>query len=420
MAKEFDVELVLVGDELLKGERRDAHVAFLGASLLQLGVRVGGAHFVGDDRAQIARAVGASTKQARVVVVSGGLGPTHDDITREGVADAVKLPLEFDEEQWQVIQDIFAKFGRTADESNRQQAYFPKGAEPIANANGTAAGFTVERDGSLVVVLPGPPRELIPMWENVVAKRIDRIFERPALYRETFRTTGIGESAMTSHVQPIYDAHQDVFGIASLPHIGGVDIVITQKPDVTDRELVEQKARTFEKELRDYLGHRLYAKGDASLEEVIGDALVEQGATLAIAESLTGGYLGKRITDVPGSSRYLLADIVAYNNEAKVEFLGVSQKTLDEHGAVSGAVCQEMAHGVRRKTGATYALATTGIAGPTGGSKEKPVGLTYYGLSWDGGQEIRHSIFPGDRAAVRERVNYATLLLLHEKLQTAG
>jgi nicotinamide-nucleotide amidase len=224
---------------------------------------------------------------------------------------------------------------------------------------------------------------------------------------------------MTPHLQPIFDKH-DAFTVSSLPHIGGVDIVITQKPSVVDQDLVNQQARTFEKDLRRYLGSKLYAKGKASLESVIGQALVESDATLAIAESITGGLIGKRITDVPGSSSYLLADVVAYSNESKVSLLGISEKSLAEHGAVSKIVCRQMADGIRSETGATWALAATGIAGPDGATEEKPVGLTFFGVSWEGGAEIHERVFPGNREAVRERVAFATLLLLHERIAGAG
>ncbi|MEE9268946.1 MAG: competence/damage-inducible protein A [Candidatus Krumholzibacteria bacterium] len=419
MTQAQDARVILVGNELLKGERRDAHLAFVGRAMLASGMQVSTAQVVGDDRVEIARVIREQLRGAKVLIVCGGLGPTHDDVTREGVADALGLPLEFSEQHWKEIQRIFQKFGRRADKSNRQQAYFPKGATAIPNRRGTAPGFAIERDGCFIAVLPGPPQELIPMMEKVVLPRIGEMFNKRPLFTEAFRTAGVGESAMTPHLQPILDRH-DAFNVSSLPHIGGVDIVITQKPDVVDRERVKRQAQTFEEELRRYLGAKLYAKGSASLESVVGRSLVESRATLAIAESITGGLIGKRFTDVPGSSRYLLADVVAYSNESKVTFLGVSRKALEDHGAVSEAVCREMAQGIRRETGATWAIATTGIAGPSGATEEKPVGLAFYGVSWDGGVEIRERVFPGNREDVRERVAFATMLLIYERLVGAS
>ncbi len=410
-----EVEVILVGNELLKGQRRDAHLSFIGQLVLKAGVRVDAGHVVGDDRERIARLVRGRAERARVLIVAGGLGPTHDDVTREAVAAGLGLPLEFREGEWQTIEAMFAGFGRKAGESNRQQAYFPKGSTPVANRHGTAAGFVVDLPECLVVVLPGPPRELVPMMKEAVLPRIQDIYKRPALFQETFRTTGIGESDMTPLVQPVFDRFAD-FEVSSLPHQGGVDIVLTQKAAARDATVVRQQAAEFEKELRTALGYRVFGKGEESLDAVIGKELVRRNETLCVAESLTGGWIGKLLTDVSGSSRYFLADVVVYSNESKVALLGVSAESIQNHGAVSEVVCREMADGVRRKTGATYGVATTGIAGPTGGTSQKPVGLTYYGMSWESGTDNRHRVFPGDRQDVRERVAYATLSLLYTRL----
>jgi nicotinamide-nucleotide amidase len=343
------------------------------------------------------------------------LGPTHDDVTREGVADALGLALEWNDDEWKTIETFFAGFGMKADDSNRRQAYFPKGAVPIANSRGTAAGFLVEREEYMVAVLPGPPRELMPMMEQVVLARIQEIFGRPARVRKVFRTTGIGESTMTPLVRPLFDKFPE-FDISSLPHIGGVDIVATQRIDDVTKSAIHERARSLERALRSVLGDKIYGRDNETLEAVIGAELTRRGETLGIAESLTGGLIGKQVTDTPGSSRYLLADVVAYSNESKVAILGVTEESLVAHGAVSEAVCREMAEGIRQRTGATYGLATTGIAGPDGGTDEKPVGLTYYGLSWEGGDNILHRVFPGNREDVRSRVTYATLGLLYKHL----
>jgi nicotinamide-nucleotide amidase len=253
------------------------------------------------------------------------------------------------------------------------------------------------------------------MMEGVVLRHIENLFGRQPLFRETFRTTGIGESNMAPLVQPIFDRFPE-FVFSSLPHIGGVDIVVTQKVGDDDPATVRARAAEFEGGLVAALGERLFARGEDELETVIGDELARRGETLAVAESLTGGLIGKRITDTPGSSRYLLVDVVAYSNDCKASFLGVLEASLEKHGAVSEVVCSEMAAGIRQRTGATYGLATTGIAGPSGGRDDKPVGLTYYGLSWEGGIDVRHRVFPGNREDVRERVTYASLFLLHQRM----
>jgi len=413
--KSSEAEVILIGNELLKGERRDAHLSFIGDSLMSIGVRLSAGYAIGDDQSHIADLVRSRVSATRVLLISGGLGPTHDDITREAVADGLNLPLEYNEDEWHVVEKIFESFGKKPDESNRRQAYFPKGAIPIPNKRGTAAGFLVEQSESLVVVLPGPPRELIPMMQTVVLDKVQDVFGRPPIFRQVFRTTGIGESSMTPLVQPLFDKYTD-FEVSSLPHVGGVDIVITQKDGDANQKRVQQSALDFESNLRDALGDKIFGTGRDTLEGVIGAELSQRGATIAIAESLTGGLIGKRMTDTPGSSKYVLADVVAYSNESKASFLGVAEESIVEHGAVSEAVCREMANGVRQKTGATFALATTGIAGPEGGTKDKPVGLTYFGLSWEGGDDIRHRVFPGAREDVRSRVAYASLWLLYARL----
>lgn len=415
MTRQDDVHIVLVGDELLKGERRDAHIPHIAQELASVGVRIGHAQLVRDDRTDIADGVAQSMKRARVVVVCGGLGPTHDDVTRDVVADALGATLVFDEKSWSDIDGIFRRLGREAHESNRRQAYFPEGASVIANPRGTAPGFMMSKGSCLVAVLPGPPRELQPMLHDVVVPEIDRLFQRPPLFTDYFRTTGIGESDMTALVAPLFDAFPD-FEVASLPHVGGVDIHLIQAPGQKDAARLAARADEFETALRGVLGVKVYARGDGRLTAAIGEILSRRGETIAVAESLTGGMIGKRLTDEPGSSRYLLADVVAYSNESKETFLGVREASLIEHGAVSEPVCREMADGARIRSGATYGLATTGIAGPGGGSEEKPTGLCFYGLAWDGGASIQHREFPGERSAVRERCTWALLFMLYRKL----
>jgi nicotinamide-nucleotide amidase len=414
-----EVELILVGNELLKGQKRDAHLAYVGRLVSTAGVRVESALVIGDDRDRIAAVVRERAAHARVLIVAGGLGPTHDDVTREGVADGLGLAIEFRESEWKRIEAMFTDMGRKADESNRRQAYFPQGSRSIANRRGTAAGFVAETAECLVAVLPGPPRELVPMMRETVLPYIQRIYGRASLYQETFRTAGIGESDMTPLVGPIFDRFVE-FEISSLPYLGGVDIVLTEKTPGGDAALVRRRALEFESELRAALGHRFFGKGDETLEAVIGNELSRRRETLAVAESLTGGLIGKRLTDVAGSSRYLLADVVAYSNASKTTLLDVGAESIDSRGAVSEDVCRGMADGARRRTGATYGLATTGIAGPTGGTAEKPIGLTYYGMTWEGGADIRRRVFPGDREDVRERAAHAVLFLLYTRLADTG
>jgi len=419
MERSSDVELLMVGYELLRGDRNDSHLEYLGRRLLEIGVRIDRVHVVGDDVKAISELVRERHQIAAVLVVTGGLGPTHDDITRDGVAEGLGLPLVFDPSQWMRIKGYFERVGREASESNRRQAMFPRGSTPMDNPRGTAPGFLVEAGGCLVTALPGPPREFRTMVDASLIPAVARRLPRLPVFSRTYRTMGVGESQIAALLESLTREY-DEFSLASLPHVAGVDLILRAKPGTIPPDSLARRADAFEIELDRELGHKIYAKGDRTLEETVGRMLAERHATVAVAESLTGGLLGTRLTDVPGSSAYMLADVVAYSNEAKVDFLGVKKESLAAHGAVSEIVCREMAEGIRSRTGATWGIATTGIAGPSGGTAEKPVGLCYYGLTGAEGPDIRRRVFSGARDDVRERVVWASLFLLYERLLGAA
>lgn len=410
-----DIEVILVGDELLKGEKYDSHLAHLGRVFCRAGVRMARAHVVGDSVREIAELVNERRGQTRVLIVTGGLGPTPDDITRVGVASALGLELEFHEPSWEAIKTFFAERGREVTDNNRGQASFPVGAEVIPNRGGTAPGFVVESGGTTVFVLPGPPAELRLMVETDVLPRLRSLFPRDPIRVETFRTVGIGESKLLSLVGEALQA-VTCYSVSSLPSPTGVDIVLTELHGVEDRRLLDSEADAIEAALRQTIGSKFYERGARSLVEVIGEHLTRRGETLAVAESLTGGWIGKLLTDVSGSSAYFLADCVAYSNEHKIDALGVSGETIVRFGAVSEETCTEMANGARQRAGATYGLATTGIAGPTGGTAEKPVGLTYIGVSSDDGCRIKRIVYSGNRDDVRRRASHGALWLLFDLL----
>jgi nicotinamide-nucleotide amidase len=413
-----DVEVVLVGDELLRGERRDAHLPYIARACARHGVRVHAAHTVGDDVAKIAEAVRSRLPHTRALVVTGGLGPTDDDTTREGVAEALDAVLEFHEDEWRRIEAFFATRGRTATEANRRQAHFPRGAEIIVNERGTASGFCAAVGDTLVFVLPGPPGELQPMVESFVLARLESLFARPRLRVETFRTIGVGESQLVEAVGA--DAWRvDAYSISWLPNVAGVDVVLTQKPGADAAQLDVEAAR-LQARLEEVLGTKLYERGERALAQVAGDLLKARGETLAAAESLTGGTIGRLVTETAGSSEYFRAGVVAYSNESKVDLLGVRGETIEQYGAVSEEACTEMAHGIRRRAKATYGIATTGIAGPGGATPHKPVGLTFIGVAWEGGSQVRRVIYPGDRGAIRDRAAHGALWLLYDHLRRRG
>jgi len=411
-----DIELVLVGEELLKGQRPDSHLRYLGRTLLACGLRIARAHVVRDQVGEIADVISGRLEQTRVLLVTGGLGPTLDDVTREAVARALGRNLEFHAPSWASIEAFFHARGREPAETNRRQAFMPAGARAIDNGAGTAPGFAVEQRGTTVVALPGPPEELRHMMQTSVIALLREVFRRDPVRVEIYRTTGIGESDLANKLGHAAEGFSS-YEVSWLPWAGGVDIVLTQREATADRSVLSEEAERFGRDLRAAIGRRFYERGERSLFEVVGELLTRKRETVAVAESLTGGWIGKGLTDVPGSSAYFLTDVVAYHNDGKVEILGVGRETLARFGAVSEEVCTEMAHGVRRRAGATYGLATTGIAGPSGGTPEKPVGLTFMGLSWDGGALVKHRVFVGDRDQIRQRASHGVLWLLYDHLE---
>jgi len=412
-----DCEIILVGDELLKGERHDAHLPWLARVLAGVGVRVARAYTIRDDADEIRGLIAQRLGETRLLVITGGLGPTPDDVTREAFAAGFARELEFHNPSWQAIVARFESYGRPVTDANRRQAMVPTGGEVIPNAHGTAPGCFLDGGDTLGVLLPGPPRELRPMVERDVLPRVATLFHREPLRVETFRTIGVGESDLMTQFGDAL-GRLDAWRVSSLPSLTGVDIILTAR-DGADRGALDEGANRMEGQLRAGLGGKFYEHGIRSLDRVVHDTLSERGDTLAVAESLTGGRIGAMLTDHAGSSAYLLADVVTYSNESKVKMLGVQPEIISEHGAVSEETCTAMAHGVRRATGATWALTTTGIAGPSGGSEKKPVGLVYLGVAWDGGVQAHRVRYRGSRDMVRTRAVYGALWILLDRLHRA-
>lgn len=414
MSERHDAELILVGDELLRGDRADRHLVFLARALRPAGMRIARTHVVGDHIADIARLVRDRAPQARILIMTGGLGPTDDDITRDGVAQALETPLVFDEPAWGRITEFFATRGRTPTDANRRQAMFPRGATIIGNAHGTAPGFHVQHDGADIFVLPGPPGELQPMFNQYVFARLVNVFARPVLRMEHLRTIGVGESQL---VEMLGDAVTglEAFSVSWLPNLFGVDIVLTQRPDAPVARM-DAEAERLHTRMTQLLGSRYYTRGESMLAKVVGDELAARSHTIGVAESLTGGTVARLFTEHAGSSAYFLASTVAYADAAKIDLVGVNRATIDEFGAVSEETCTEMAHGIRRRANATFGLATTGIAGPTGATPHKPIGLTFIGVAWEGGVQVKRLIYTGDRATIRERAAHGVIWLLHDVL----
>lgn len=407
--------VVTVGDELLSGERVNSNAQRVGTALAGLGAPVARAEVVGDEEGAIGRAVAGALEEADLVVVTGGLGPTPDDRTREAVAGALGAPLRPDPELEATLRARFrAHWPRDVPAQNLAQALVPAGARVLRNELGTAPGLAMERGGRWVVLLPGVPRELEGLLAGPVRELVRNAFARRLRppHRRLVRTTGIPESFLAERVERLLPPERGPVRLAYLPSLHGVDLRFTVDGEVERAEALAWLDRM--EEALDELGPQRFEGAD--LVEAVAESLVRERRTVAVAESCTGGVLAKRLTDRPGSSRWFLGGIVAYADEAKTDRLGVAAELIREHGAVSEAVSQALASGVRRAFGADAGVGITGIAGPDGGSADKPVGTVCYSVALGGALTSERRRFPGDREAVRERSAQAALHLLHRAL----
>ena len=392
-------EILTIGDELLRGEIVDTNKAFLSDRLLGLDVETRFHSSVRDDPPDMIDAFQRAASRADVVLVSGGLGPTRDDLTSETLARAFGRELRIDPEALAGIRAFFARAGREMSENNARQARFPDGAEVLPNPIGTAPGFLLDVEGTLFFCMPGVPREMQRMLDEQVLPRIAaRLGGAGGVVRATLlRTFGMGESALDADLSDVARSGDVSLGFrTSFP-----DNYLRPLARASTAEEAEARLAKVCDVIRQRLGPLVYAEGDETLEAVVGRLLRARGATIAVAESCTGGLVAQKLTDVPGSSSYFLGGVVAYANRAKQDLLGVPAALLAEHGAVSEACARAMAEGVRARFGADLGLATTGISGPDGGTPEKPVGLVHLALARAQGTHADHFVFPLDRSRHR-------------------
>ncbi|MGE0442609.1 MAG: competence/damage-inducible protein A [Gemmatimonadales bacterium] len=408
----MDLELVTIGTELLLGFTVDTNSAFMGRALADAGVRIARRTTVRDDPDLIRATVAEALERSRFVITTGGLGPTRDDMTKKVVAELFDAPLEFQPPIWEALVERFAKFGRVPAQSNRGQAEVPRGATVLPNRWGTAPGLWLSGPRGEVVMLPGVPAEMKGLLTHEVAPRLRERAGGRSVRSRVLRTTGIPESTLAERIAAVEDVVAPLT-LAYLPGIEGVDLRLTAW-DATDAEAEREFGRVTEA-IRAVVGDRCYGTDDDDLAAVLVDALRDRRLTLAVAESCTGGLVGGRVTAVPGSSDVFLGGVIAYANELKTGLLGVREDTIGSHGAVSEAVAREMALGVRARSGADVAVSVTGIAGPGGGSAEKPVGLVWFafagpeGFAGADGVAVERVMFPGSREDVRGRAAQTAL-----------
>jgi len=408
-------EIVTIGTEMLLGDLVDTNTAWMSQRLAKLGVGVYRHTTVGDNSKRIVGALREAASRTDLVVTTGGLGPTSDDLTNECLAVLTGRKMVEYPEAREHVDRKFAQFGRRPTPSNYKQALFPEGTQLVPNPLGTAMGALVEWEDTLFATLPGVPSEMKRMFEETLEPLL-RSRSDGSIVSKTLHFAGLGESALAEKVQDFLDATDPT--VAPLASQGKVRLRITTR--AATEEEAQQKISPVEEEILARLGDYFFGEDDETLEGAVARLLKNQGATLALAESCTGGLLAKRLTDLPGSSAFFKEGLVTYSNESKERMLGVPGELILEHGAVSEPVAREMAEGARRAAGTDYGLSITGIAGPDGGTEEKPVGLVFVGISDPGGasaERVDLSAWARSRGAIRERSANRAFDLLRLRLE---
>lgn len=403
----MEAEIISIGNELLSGNTLNSNATFIARKLHETGVTVKYIQTIGDEAGVIREALAQAMGRSRIVLITGGLGPTHDDITKNVVAEFFESKLIFKEEIFQRIQKMFEKRGIPMPEVNRNQALVPEIADLMPNPVGTAPGLIFKIDKKFTFVMPGVPREMMAMVEDSVIPRLRRECPECRVAVNLFRTTGIAESAIYEKIEKDLPAFSG-YEIAFLPRFTGVDLrVIRSGNELDDQDKFNKFKNILYKQVSEYI----YCEEDIGLEEVLGRLLKIKKETIAVAESLTGGLIQDRITNIPGSSAYFLGGVITYSNTAKTEILDVNEETLVTHGAVSAEVAAEMARGVQKKFRSDLAISTTGIAGPTGATANKPLGLVYVGIAHHSDIITKRFEFGKDRKINKQRSAQAVLEL---------
>ncbi len=405
--------ILAVGSELLTPLRSDSNALYLTAKLLEIGVGVVLRQTVADDRALLSASFRHALDRADVVIATGGLGPTEDDLTREAAADALGLPLHRDAAYLEALKQRFKRYGRPMAPVNEKQADLIQGARLLPNPRGTAPAQLHEAAGKMLVLLPGPPFEMQPLFEAAVLPLLRERSAGAVVKTRVLRIAGLGESDVEQIVAPIYKTFENPrTTILSAPGQVELHLVAAAKSDAEAELRIEALAGP----IREALAGRVYSEDGRDLVQVVGELLQSNRHTIALAESCTGGLLAARLTELPGSSAYLGRAFVTYANDAKTELLGVPEALIAEHGAVSEEVARGMAEGARRSARSSIGVGITGIAGPDGGTPEKPVGLVYIAIAGVAGDRVRRAQFPGERDRIRFQATQSALEMIRRGL----
>lgn len=406
-------EIITIGDELLNGTRVDTNSVFLAGRLDAVGLDVGFITSTGDGMNSLVEAIHQALRRADVILTTGGLGPTDDDITKKAICKVFKRNLIFHENVLEDLQNRFAARGLKMPAINQNQALLPQGAKFLANATGSALGIVIDEQGKFFCAMPGVPAEMEAMTDRELLPILKSLIGPTVILRHRIRTAGIMESALAELIRPAVKFAEGV-SLAYLPSVRGVDLCV--KGVGTVAEEVRSSVSILADSIRAAADRYIYTEDDRELEEVVGTLLVERNLTIAVAESCTGGLIGGRITSVPGASRYFKGGIVAYANDVKRDRLNVPDAILEQYGAVSAETAIAMATGASSALGSDIGLSTTGVAGPTGGSEEKPVGTVFVGLAAGGQASATKFNLGVDRESIRRRTVTIALEMVRKKL----
>ncbi|UXX78329.1 competence/damage-inducible protein A [Reichenbachiella carrageenanivorans] len=413
--KEIYAEVLTIGDELLYGQILDTNTKWVSQELDDIGIKVRRKISIGDKKQEILEALDECLKRSDIVLITGGLGPTKDDITKKTLAEYFDMELALDPSALEDVEDIFKRFGKALTEINRQQAFLPEGCKKIKNERGTAPGMWFEQGRKVVVSMPGVPFEMEAMMAKTILPKLKKHYTLPVIVHKVIKTIGIGESWLAEEISSWEDALPDHLGLAYLPGKGQVRLRLTGVGE--SREEVETEMDQQINEVLPKIKSYVYGFGDIQIEDAVGELLKSQSLTISTAESCTGGFLAHRLTSVPGSSEYYLGSVVSYHNDIKKETLGVEEKTLEAYGAVSEETASEMAVGIRKKFKTDIGISTTGIAGPDGGTEEKPVGTVWLAISFGKNVFTRKIQLPGTRILNIEYTAIHALNFLRQTLE---
>lgn len=405
-------EIITVGTEILLGDIVNTNSQFLAKELASIGVEVYYQETVGDNETRLLNLLEEAFKRSDIVITTGGLGPTNDDITKEIAAKYFNQELVFYSDLWENIKSYFEKLGLKPTENNKKQAYFPKDCIILDNPNGTASGVILKKENKMIILLPGPPKEMIPMFNNSVKSYLQSLTDYK-LVSKTLRFIGIGESELEEKLIDIINSQSNPT-IAPYAKENEVTLRITAKSK--DDEKANDLIKSIEEKIKDRVGKYIYGYDDTTLEETVAKLLVKNNMTIAVSESCTGGMVSSKLIDYPGISQSFIEGCVTYSNEAKMNRLGVKKETLDKYGAVSSETAIEMAVGIAKNLNTNIGLSTTGVAGPGGGTDEKPVGLVYIGIYINGDVKVKKCNFSGSRDKIRSRATNEALNLLRLEL----